>query len=426
LIANNAGRLGKNLWTEDSGGEPIALYAAFNEYDEARFVVERIRQWVEGGGRRSDTAVLYRSNAQSRVFEETFISMQIPYRVYGGLRFFERAEIKNALGYLRLLANRDDDGSFERVVNTPPRGIGERTVEVIRGLARESGLSLWHAARRIVTEQRLPRRACNALDAFLSLLENLAKDTAGLPLAALVDRVVGCSGLIDMYRNTKDGRGDERIGNLEELVSAARGFETVPEEFGDLDPVSAFLTQAALEAGEGQAEAWEDCVQLMTLHSAKGLEFPIVFLVGLEEDLFPHYLSSREPAGLEEERRLAYVGITRSRRQLYLSYAEKRRLHGSDTYPRPSRFLGEIPAELVRDVRARTIISRPVTVVPPGPGNAEGGWVPGQRVLHPRFGEGVVRRFEGSGAHARVQVNFTESGAKWLVVAYAKLEPVAG
>ncbi len=423
LIAHNRTRLGKNLWTRDMEGEPISLFVAFNEYDEARFVAERIRQWLGQGGQRHEIAVLYRANAQSRVFEETLISSQIPYRVYGGLRFFDRAEIKDALSYLRLLANRDNDQAFERVLNTPARGIGLRTVEAVRNLALTLDLSLWRAAQRIVSEKRLSTRACKALGAFIDLVNRLDRETRDLPLTEQVDRTVATSGLVQMYRNSKDGRGEDRIENLRELVSAARGFETVPDEFTGIDPLTAFLTQATLEAGEGQTEEWEDCVQLMTLHSAKGLEFPVVFIVGLEEDLFPHYLSSKEPIKLEEERRLAYVGITRTRKQLYLSYAERRRLHGSDSYSRPSRFLREIPPELLRDVRAPIAISLPVsTNTLPGDDTMAGkGLQPGRRVSHPTFGEGVIIGLEGREPHTRIQVNFTRSGAKWLVLAYAKL-----
>lgn len=419
LIGHNQGRLGKNLWTQDGEGEPISVYTAFNEYEEARFVAERIRQWVEAGHRRSEIGILYRSNAQSRVFEETLIAAGIPYRVYGGLRFFERAEIKDALAYLRLIANRDDDASFERVVNTPTRGIGERTLEAVRNLARELNLPLWRAAQRIISDGLLAARAGNALNAFLILIDTLDRDTTHLPLAELIDQVIIRSGLLEMYRKEKSDKGEMRVENLEELVNAAGNFELIPEEMGDLDPLSAFLTHAALEAGEGQAEIGEDCVQLMTLHSAKGLEFPVVFLVGMEEGLFPHYLSCEEPGRLEEERRLAYVGITRARHQLYLSHAQRRRLHGNEIYPRPTRFLREIPAELTQEVRATH--SRPVPAarsLPP----ADDGLRQGQRVNHPSFGEGVVMAMEGRGSHARVQVNFAKAGAKWLVIAYARLE----
>jgi DNA helicase-2/ATP-dependent DNA helicase PcrA len=425
LIAHNAGRLGKNLWTEGVEGEPIAVYTAFNEIDEARFVAERIRQWVEQGGKRSEVAILYRSNAQSRVFEETLIGTQIPYRVYGGLRFFERAEIKDALAYLRLLVNRDDDASFERVVNTPTRGIGERGLEVVRGLARDLNLSMWRAAQRVVSQGLLPNRAANALNAFLILVDTLDRDTLDRPLPALVEHTINQSGLLDMYRKEKGDLGEARVENLQELVTASDGSMaafSVAEDDTALSPLAAFLARAALEAGEGQAESWQDCVQLMTLHSAKGLEFPLVFLVGIEQGLFPHYQSAEEPGRLEEERRLAYVGITRARRLLYLTYAEKRRLHGQERYPGPSRFLAEIPAELTRDVRARTVVRRPLPFQPLSVDADEDGLRPGQRVLHPTFGEGVVRNLEGQGSHTRVQVQFTQAGSKWLVLAYAKLE----
>ncbi|HXH04666.1 MAG TPA: DNA helicase II [Candidatus Competibacteraceae bacterium] len=427
VIAHNAGRLGKNLWTEAGEGEPLAVYCAFNEYDEAKFVAERIRRWLEQGGRRSEVAILYRSNAQSRVFEETLLGMQIPYRVYGGLRFFERAEIKDALAYLRLLANRDDDPSFERVINTPPRGIGERTVEQVRRLAREQGLSLWRAACAMVANKALPGRAANALSAFLALLERLAGDTAALPLAERTEHVIVHSGLREFYANDKGERGEAKLDNLEELVNAAQSFERLPAEERDgLDPLTAFLVHAALEAGEGQGERWEDCVQLMTLHAAKGLEFPLVFLVGLEEGLFPSQLSLEEPGRLEEERRLAYVGITRARQQLVLSYAESRRLHGSEIYCRPSRFLGEIPAEFTQDVRTRAVLKPTALSRQPFAAASEThqGLRLGQRVRHGVFGEGVILAFEGQGAHARVQVRFAEAGTKTLVLSYAKLQPI--
>ncbi len=426
LIAHNMGRLGKNLWTQDTEGEPIAVYAAFNEYDEARFVVERVRQWVEQGGKRAEVAILYRSNAQSRVFEETLIGTKIPYRVYGGLRFFERAEIKDALAYLRLLANRDDDASFERVVNTPTRGIGERSLDVVRNLARELNLSLWRAAQRVVSESLLPARACHALNAFLILGDTLDRNTQALPLPLRVDHVIEHSGLLAMYRKEKNGKGEARVDNLQELVNAAAEppqiTTVVAEAEEPLDELSAFLAHASLEAGEGQAESWEDCVQLMTLHSAKGLEFPVVFLVGVEEGLFPHQQSLQEAGRLEEERRLAYVGITRARRRLCLSYAEKRRLHGRDSYPRPSRFVTEIPAGLLQDVRTRAALYRPLSSQPLSTAADKDALRPGQAVRHPSFGVGMVQAVEGQGAHMRVQVKFAEAGAKWLVLAYAKLE----
>jgi DNA helicase-2/ATP-dependent DNA helicase PcrA len=428
LIAHNSARLGKNLWTEDSEGEPIQVYTAFNEYDEARFVVDRIRQWLDAGGKRSETAILYRSNAQSRVFEEVLIAARLPYRVYGGLRFFERAEIKDALAYLRLIANRDDDASFERVVNTPARGLGERSLETVRNLARELKLSLWRAAQRVITTQLLASRATNALNGFLILIDRLDRQTADRPLPERVDRVINDSGLLDLHRKEKDNKGEARVENLQELVNAASGGAAPPtlvseDDSGEsLDPLAAFLAHAALEAGEGQAQTWEDGVQLMTLHSAKGLEFPLVFLAGMEEGLFPHSQSMTDPKRLEEERRLAYVGITRARRRLCLSYTERRQLYGREIFPQPSRFLNEIPPELTRDVRAHTLLRRAAPVRPPV---AEGGperLRPGQRVRHASFGEGVVQLVEGDGAQTRVQVRFTTSGPKWLVLAYAGLE----
>ena len=432
LIAHNAGRLGKNLWTADGDGEPIQIYDAFNEVDEARFVVERVRQWVEQGGQRRDAAILYRSNAQSRVFEETLIAAALPYRIYGGLRFFERAEIKDALAYLRLVAHRDDDPSFERVVNTPPRAIGERTVDLLREAARSRGGSLWQAALGLLASGGLSGRAANAVRGFLNLIEALDRDSHGQPLPERVEQVITRSGLRAMYEQARDDKGEMRVENLEELVNASGDFIThadpvvVGVDPDEPDWLNAFLAHAALESGQGQGAAGEDSVQLMTLHMAKGLEFPLVFLVGLEEGLFPHSRSTAEARQLEEERRLAYVGVTRAQRQLYLCHAERRNWYGRENYPSPSRFVREIPAELTHDVRAqpkrrgKTPLPAPPVAAAPG---APVGLQPRQRVRHPQFGEGVVLEVEGAGYHARAKVNFpTAGGAKWLVVAYAKLE----
>ncbi len=431
LIANNAGRLGKNLWTSGSDGEPVYLYSAFNDVDEARFVVGRAQQWIEDGNRRDEVAILYRVSAQSRVFEEALLASGVPYRVHGGLRFYERAEIKNALAYLRLVASRDDDAAFERVVNTPTRGIGARTVDAVRLTARDQGESMWQASRRLTERGALAARAANALKAFLALIDALAEDVRGLPLEEMTEQAVAASGLVDFYQRDNPERAQARLENLEELVSASREFDVNGADGEERDPLMEFLSHAALEAGEQQAAEWEDCVQLMTLHSAKGLEFPVVFLCGLEEGLFPHQRSSDDPDKLEEERRLCYVGMTRARQRLFLTHAESRRLHGQDYFPAPSRFLREIPARLVEEVRARASVARPVYRAGGDRGvfggveeALPGGLRLGQRVSHPRFGEGVVLNCEGQGSHARVQVNFEVAGAKWLVVQYANLEAV--
>jgi DNA helicase II / ATP-dependent DNA helicase PcrA len=424
LIANNSSRLGKNLWTSGERGEPIRLYRAFNERDEADFVLQRIRDWVARGGNRRETAILYRSNAQSRAFEEAFLSARMPYRVYGGLRFFERAEIKDALAYLRLIANRKDDPSFERVVNLPTRGVGARSLDVIREHAKGAGSSLWEAAAACIGSDALGPKAATAVHGFMALIERLAHETTGLPLHEQVDHVLTASGLIDHHKRDKGAdRGEARVENLNELVSAARGFE--PEgETGEMPPLQSFLAHAVLESGEGQADAWEDCVQMMTLHSAKGLEFPIVFLAGLEDGLFPHQRSVTDIDGLEEERRLCYVGMTRAMRELHLTYAEQRRLHGVDSYGAPSRFIEEVPGELVEEVRPRIQVSRPAGRFRTPEEPAAPGMRLGARVRHGKFGEGVVLNVEGNGPHARVQVSFERQGTKWLMLQYANLEPM--
>jgi DNA helicase II / ATP-dependent DNA helicase PcrA len=425
LISNNGGRLGKTLWTSGEDGDRVKLYAAFNERDEADFVVNRIREWVAHGGARREVAVLYRSNAQSRVFEEAFLNARMPYRVYGGLRFFERAEIKDALAYLRLIASRADDTSFERVVNLPVRGIGAKTMDTVRDFARGNATSLWNGALSCV-QSGLPQRAALALQAFMALIDKLGNEVRGLELHEQVDHVIQMSGLIDHFKKEKGERGEGRIENLLELVSAARGFSPETEAESELSPLESFLAHAVLESGEGQADPYDDCVQMMTLHSAKGLEFPVVFLAGLEDGLFPHQRSVADLAGLEEERRLAYVGMTRAMRHLYLTYAEQRRLYGVDTYGQPSRFINELPAELVEEIRPRLQVSRPVFVRRSS--SLEESPTPamrmGSRVRHSKFGDGVVLNFEGNGPHARIQVNFERQGTKWLMLSYANLEVV--
>ncbi|MFP1737375.1 DNA helicase II [Lonsdalea quercina] len=425
LIAHNGDRLGKNLWTDGVEGDPISLYCAFNELDEARFVVSRIKAWQEMGGSLNECAILYRSNAQSRVLEEALLQQSLPYRIYGGMRFFERQEIKDALAYLRLIANRNDDAAYERVVNTPTRGIGDRTLEVVRQAARDRQLTLWQATRALLQEKALAGRAAGALQRFLELVDALANDTAEQPLHVQTDRVIKDSGLWSMYEQEKGEKGQTRIENLEELVTATRQY-SYQEEDQDLMPLQAFLSHAALEAGEGQADAYQDAVQLMTLHSAKGLEFPQVFIVGMEEGMFPSQMSLEEGGRLEEERRLAYVGVTRAMRKLTLTYAETRRLYGKEVYHRPSRFIGELPQQCVEEVRLRASVSRPVNQQRLGTpiSASDSGYQLGQRVSHAKFGEGTIVNLEGSGDHCRVQVAFPGQGIKWLVAAYAKLNIV--
>ena len=436
VIANNPSRLGKTLFTEAGDGEAIDLYAAFNAEDESRFVIERIRQWIKDGGSPTDCAILYRSNAQSRLFEEQLLVHDIRYRVYGGQRFFDRAEVKDALAYLRLIAFRHDDAAFERAVNQPPRGIGERTLDALRQRARATDVSMWSAAIAEVATGSLAGRTKNALQAFMTLIDTLAQETAELTLAERFGEAIERSGLKAFYENDSKGMGEARVENLEELTNAASRFVlTSEDEAAGLTELTAFLSMAALEAGEAEGEAWEDCVQLMTLHSAKGLEFPLVFLVGLEDGLFPSQKSLDEPGRLEEERRLAYVGITRARKKLVLCYAESRRLHGMETWNRPSRFISELPNQVLMEVRPRAQVSRPASFgrsaedflasrgLGPRGGVADDAppFKLGAPVMHAKFGEGVVMGYEGSGTHLVVMVNFADVGVKRLVVAYAGL-----
>jgi len=425
LIENNFGRLGKSLWTAGADGEPIELYAAFNEQDEARYIVQRINHWRAAGNKLAGSAILYRSNAQSRVLEEELLRENIPYKIYGGVRFYERLEIKNALAYLRLISNRNDDAAFERIINTPTRGIGNKTVEKVRLFAREQGCSMYEAAQGTVKSTVFTARATNALTAFFDLIDTLDSGSADLSLSEAVNYVVNDSGLLEFHKLEKGERGQARVENLEELVNAAREYEPEGDTVG---PLRQFLDTAALDAGEGQADEFEDAVQMMTLHSAKGLEFPMVFLAGVEENLFPHKMSIDEPGRLEEERRLCYVGITRAMEKLLISYAESRRMHGEEKLNAVSRFVREIPKELVQEVRIKATISRPInfsanasqdTIDEEHPGISLG-----QAVHHRVFGEGVILQFEGQSANARVQVNFAQSGTKWLVLKYAKLEPL--
>ncbi|WP_375176950.1 DNA helicase II [Marinobacter mobilis] len=423
VIANNQGRLGKELWTDGPEGEPISLYAAFNEQDEANYIADSIESWVAEGNLRGESAILYRSNAQSRVLEEALMRQGIPYRVYGGLRFYDRQEIRNALAYLRLVHYRRDDAAFERVVNVPPRGIGAKSLADLRAYAGEVGISLWEAGERMLQAGQVKGRAKTGLQGFMDIIEALADKVGHASLHGLMKQTIEDSGLKDYHANEKGEKAQARIENLEELVNALADYEV--EE--GVDPLAEFIAQAALDAGEAQADAHEDSVQLMTLHSAKGLEFPLVFLAGVEEGLFPHSMSVEEPGRMEEERRLAYVGITRAMKKLVLTYAESRRIYGQEKFHALSRFVREIPADCLQEVRLRNTVSRPAMVSRPNESlfasesSAQAGFSLGQRVRHPKFGEGVVMNCEGSGHHTRVQVNFDE-GAKWLVLAYAPLE----
>ena len=423
LITNNQSRLGKELWTDVDDGDRLSLYAAYNEHDESRYVVDRIITNKATGGSYNDNAVLYRVGAQSRVLEEVLMQQGLPYRVYGGFRFYERAEIKDALAYVRLAAYPQDDASFERIVNTPTRGIGQRTIDELRNQAKRENSSLWQASQLIVGDKLLPARALSALEAFLKLIHQMSLVVKTGSLEEIVDSVIRQSGLIAHYQKETGEKGQARIENLEELVSAAREFRVDEEIHGDLGPLQAFLAHAALESGETQAGAYTDCVHLMTMHSAKGLEFPNVFLVGMEEGLFPHQRSSGDPAQLEEERRLCYVGITRAQRRVVMSYAQHRRMHGDEYYPSPSRFIGEIPAELLEDVRLGGSITENMfsRVTSPDDGISI---KLGQRVIHAKFGEGTVLNMEGQGSNARVHVNFEVAGSKWLVLAYAGLQTI--
>jgi DNA helicase-2/ATP-dependent DNA helicase PcrA len=444
IIAKNTDRLGKELWTAAEGGEPIRVYAAFNERDEADFVIERIREHQRMGLPLAAAAVLYRSNAQSRAFEEALMAARIPYRVYGGLRFFERAEIKDALSYLRLTQVRGDDLSFERVVNLPTRGIGAATLELLRSTARDRGLSLWDAGQALLPS--LPARAAGALRGFFELIERIAAGIAGLPLSEQVRVAIESSGLRAHHARERDHKGEARVENLDELVNAADGF--MPDNDDGLAPLPAFLAHAALESGETQAAAGLDCVQLMTLHAAKGLEFPTVFIVGLEEGLFPSERSAFDADKLPEERRLCYVGLTRARQHLYLTHAESRRIFGHTSYRDPSRFLGELPQEAIEEIRPRISVSRPLyTQLGPAivgrsadaagmavsqrrsraaapPAGEEMPMRLGTRVRHPTFGEGTILRFEGNGDNRQVHVNFEQAGQKWLMYSLARLEQI--
>lgn len=436
LIKNNDGRLGKNLWTDQGEGEPIRVFRAMTDGEEAAFIIEEIQSLRNSGIELKNIALLYRSNAQSRILEHGLFSSGLPYKVYGGLRFFERQEVKHALAYLRLIANSEDDGALLRIINFPTRGIGNRTIEHIRDLAERTGTSLWQAA----CAAPLSGRAVTAVTGFIALIEKLKNETTGFSLPDLIEHTIESSGLIEHYQKDRDGQ--DRLENLNELINAASAFATersdIPsleaqmanggdEDFivTEIDPLVDFLAHASLEAGDNQASAGEDALQLMTVHAAKGLEFHSVFISGLEEGLFPHENSINEHGGLEEERRLMYVAMTRAMRRLYLSHSQMRMLHGQTRYNIESRFIDEIPEELLKKINDAKSVSTTATQRTLSPSLTEqkgqAGFRVGQQVQHSKFGVGVIVQIEGQGADARLQVNFKDSGLKWLALEYAKL-----
>ena len=428
LIENNQERLGKNLWTDSKEGELITLYQAYSEQDEARFIAEVIKGWMNSGELYKDCAVVYRSNAQSRAIEEALLRISIPYRIYGGLRFYERLEIKNAMSFLKVIFNPHDNPSFERSIANPPRGIGAKTLIKIRNKANENNLSYVQASAKMLDEGSIGGRGAAGLRSYLKLLIDHGEQLDKTPLSDLLDSIIQSSGLIQHHEKEPGEKGKTRIENLEELITAAKNFEQSFDKEKTIKEISeSFLDTVSLDAGETQAGEFDDAVQLMTLHSAKGLEFPLVFMTGLEETLFPHGRSMESPNQLEEERRLCYVGITRAMKKLYLTYAESRRLHGSDVFNPPSRFIKEIPAEYIDEIRPRASVNVPykrTSQSSPMDFKEEIGIALGQKVLHPKFGQGIVLNYEGSGESARVQINFESAGTKWLVLSFANLEVI--
>ena len=427
LIENNQARLGKNLWTESNEGEQITLYQAFNEQDEARFVAEIIKSWMDGGELFSDSAVIYRSNAQSRAIEEALLRANIPYRIYGGLRFYDRLEIKNAISYLRIIFNPHDNPAFERSVANPTRGVGAKTLAKIRSLANKHNISYIQASSKMIDENIISGRGANGLKKFLQIILGLCGKIDDISLSEIVGSILEQSGLIQFHEKEPGEKGKTRKENLEELLSAAKNFEmSFSDDKTNREITEQFLSNVSLDAGDRQADEFDDAVQLMTLHSAKGLEFPLVFMTGLEETLFPHGRSMESPDQLEEERRLCYVGITRAMKKLYLTYAESRRLHGNDIFNPPSRFIKEIPSECIMEIRPKASVTMPYSRNESKPMDFEDqiGIALGQKVQHPKFGQGIVLNYEGAGESARVQVNFETAGTKWLVLSFANLEVI--
>jgi len=428
LIKNNSDRLGKELWTSGEDGDAIAIYSAFNDYDETRYVTSQLQAWKNSGKQLADCAILYRSNAQSRLFEEQLMAQQIPYHIYGGQRFFDRLEIKDSTAYLRLMNNHQDDAAFERIINKPKRKIGNTTLDKIRLCAREQGYTMWQASQFLIEQKQLSAGARNALAGFIELIKRFKSETSELPLFQIIDHIVSHSGLHAMFENEKGEKSRSRIENLQELVSAAKAF-AIPEEEQDMDELTAFLAYAALESGDNQADEFEDAVQLMTMHAAKGLEFPQVFMVGVEEGMFPGQQSADDETRLAEERRLCYVGMTRAMQKLTICHAESRRLYGQEKFHSPSRFIGELPEQDIQYIRLKTQVRRvqQASIKQPsfsGESQDVLGFALGQQVNHPKFGEGTITAQEGSGENSRLQVHFAAVGSKWLMTAYARLEKV--
>ena len=427
LIDNNQDRLGKNLWTEKLEGEQIILYQAYNEQDEARFVADVLKDWMNKGGAYEETAVLYRSNAQSRALEEALLRVSIPYRIYGGLRFYERLEIKNAIAYLKIIFNNKDNPSFERSISNPTRGVGEKTLGKIRQAAKKFNISYIKASAKLIDEGSIGGRGGAGLKDYLEFIIGCKQFIEDNTLSELMELIIKESGLYAYHAKEAGEKGKTRTENLEELITATKNFEqSIKDEKTNVEIAESYLDVISLDSGDRQASEHDDAAQLMTMHSAKGLEFKLVLLTGLEESLFPHGRSMESASQLEEERRLCYVAITRAMEKLYITHAESRRLHGTDTFNPPSRFLREIPKELIDEIRPRAQTNIPY--------NRKGfnetkmefeeeiGIALGQKVKHKKFGEGIVLNYEGSGDSARVQVNFDESGTKWLVMTYANLE----
>jgi len=426
LIDNNQNRLGKNLWTDSLEGEPITLYQAYNEQDEARFIAGTVKNWMDQGELYQDVGIVYRSNAQSRALEEALLRINIPYRIYGGLRFYERMEIKNAMSYLKVVFNPHDNPAFERSIANPTRGIGVKSQAKIRDAAKAYNLSYIKAAAKLLDEGKMGGKAGQGLRAYLEFITHCIQLLDTTPLSDLMELIIQKSGLYQYHKKEAGEKGKTRIENLEELVTSAKNFEqSFEKEKSHKEIAEIFLDTVSLDAGDTQADEFQDAVQLMTLHSAKGLEFPLVFITGLEETLFPHGRSIESPSQLEEERRLCYVGITRAMKKLYLTHAESRRLHGSDVFNPASRFLKEIPSVFIEEIRPRASVTTSYVRKPKKSTidfKEEVGIGLGQKVVHPTFGLGVVLNYEGSGESARVQINFEKAGSKWLVLAFAKLE----